>query len=338
MWLLQWEAKRELTPAEWVRAADTLTDAGVTVFELFGGDVFLRKDALFPLIWRLKKKNATVHIPTNSRLLDEETAEMLIDAGVDYLYLSTDGIRETHDSIRGIGNAFASVQRAIKALVKSRRNRSWPRLICNTTVSKYNVDSLEKIAQFASTSGFDEVDFEYVGEMTKEDVASSMVDGFSPTPYFLRDGESVLISPAQAVILKKKLRAIHRKHTSTGFTVSSVNIDCLSEDDLITGSVPRHKCYTERCEVVVDPGGNVVACPFFHTYKLGNLFEEDFKKIWWSKKHESFHRHLREKGLPMCRHCIPSVQRSHSFSDRLERIYTVRLRAAQRKLLAISDL
>jgi MoaA/NifB/PqqE/SkfB family radical SAM enzyme len=332
MWLLQWDLKRELTPNEWLRVADVLTDEGVEVFELFGGDVFLRRDALFPLIMRLKEKKAAVHIPTNSRLLDDETAQMLVDSGVDYLYLSTDGVEATHDKVRGIKDSFALVQRAINALVKCRGEQKLPRLICNTTVSKFNVDSLEKIAQYAYDAGFDEIDFEYVGEMTKEDVAESAINGFRPTPYFFRDGESVLVSPAQAVLLKKKLKTITSKYSSPSFRVGVSNIECLTEDQLIDGGVPKHKCYTERCEVSVDPGGSVVACPFFHSYKYGNLLETDFNEIWWSQKHKNFHRHLSEKGLSMCRHCIPSVQRSQSFSDRLERIYKARVQAAQRRL------
>lgn len=338
MWLLQWDVKRELDVSEWLKITDTLTDAGVSVFELFGGDVFLRKDALFPIILRLKQRGATVHIPTNSRLLDETTAQILVDAGTDYLYLSTDGIGDVHNKVRGIKDSFSCVEHAVAALVKYRGGGSVPRLICNTTVSKFNVGCLEDIAQFASEAGFDEIDFEYAGEMTREDIAGSVVDDLRPTPYFLRDGESVLVSPAQAVLLKRKLREITRKYTTSSFRVGTMNIDCLSEDDLIAGSVPKRKCYTERCEVTVDPEGNVVACPFFHTMKYGNLLTEGFSKIWWGKEHEDFHRHLNGKGLLMCRHCIPSVQRSQSFSNRLERIYMARIQAVQQKFLSVSNI
>lgn len=336
MWRLQWDLERELSPEEWVRVADVLTDAGVDVFELFGGDVMLRKDALFPVIALLKRKGATVHIPTNSRLLDDDTARRLVDARVDYLYLSTDGVDSVHDNVRGVKDSFLLVSRAVDSLLKYRGASETPRIICNTTVSKFNVGSLEQVAEFASKVGFDEIDFEYVGEMTKEDVGASTFKGLEPTPYFLKDGESVLVSPAQAVMLKRKLREISQKYLSSSFRVGTTNIDCLSEDNLITGSVPRHKCYTERCEVTVDPAGNIVPCPFFHSVKYGNLLQENFGSLWWSNKHEDFHRHLSEKGLPMCRHCIPSVQRSQSFSNRLERIYQARVRAAQRKFASTS--
>jgi len=338
MWLLQWDIKQELNPAEWLKIADTLTDAGVNVFELFGGDVLLRKDALFPIILRLKQKGATVHIPTNSRLLDDTAAQILVDAGTDYLYLSTDGVESVHNKVRGVKDSFSFVDRAVRAVVKSRGRQKVPHLICNTTVSKFNVNCLEEIAEFASQAGFDEIDFEYVGEMTQEDIAGSIIDNLRPTPYFLRDGESVLISPAQAVLLKRKLREIIRKYAAPSFRIGTSNIDCLSEDNLITGSVPKHKCYTERCEVTVDPEGNVVACPFFHSIKYGNLLRDNFSEVWCGQKHEQFHRRLNGKGLLMCRHCIPSVQRSQSFSNRLERIYMSRVQAVQQKFTSLSNI
>jgi MoaA/NifB/PqqE/SkfB family radical SAM enzyme len=331
MWSMQWDIERELTCEEWLRVADILLDAGVRVFEMFGGDALLRKDALFPLIRRLKQRNAAVHIPTNSRLLDEETARIFVDAKVDFMYLSTDGVEGVHDKVRGIQDSFSLVKNAVAALLKYRGNRSAPRIICNTTVSKFNADSLEAVADFASRTGFDEIDFEYVGEMTKEDLIASTIDGIRPTPYYLRDGESVLVSPAQAVTVKRKLQEIISKYFGSAFRIGTMNIDFLSEEDMITGSVPKRKCYMERCQVTVDPAGNVVACPFFHSIKFGNLLKQDFQKLWRSDRHTYFHRYLKEKGLPMCHHCIPSIQRNHPFSERLERIYMVRVRAAQRR-------
>ncbi len=332
MWTLEWDISRELSADEWLKIADILADAGVHVFELFGGDAFLRKDALFPVIRQLKKRNAILHMPTNSNLLNEEAARNLVEGGMDYLYLSTDGVDDLHDSVRGINNAFSNVKRAVSALLKFRNSSGFPRIICNMTVSKFNVESMKKVAAFAEGAGFDEVDFEYVGEMTPEDVVLSEVDGLRPTPYFLKDEESVLVSPEQAMLLKQNIKEIRDKYSASSFRVGSENIDCLSVNDLVAGSVPQGRCYTERCEVTVDPAGNVVACPFFHSLKYGNLLQNSFSKVWLDRRHKRFHQCLVKNGLAMCRHCIPSVQRSQSFSERLERIYTARMRSAKRKL------
>lgn len=336
MWSRAWDLKDELSLEQWMKATDALVDNGVRVIELFGGDALLRKDVLFPLIRHLKKNGVLVHIPTNCNLLDERAARTMVESGVDFLYLSVDGVDDVHDAVRGVEKTFGRVHRAVKDLVGCREERNGVRLVCNTTVSKYNFDSLEEIARFAAEAGFDEIHFEYVGEMVPEDVANSTVDGLEPTPYFLAEGESALLSPAQAKLLKEKLAAIRRQYLSSSFGITTLNIDCLSQRHMVTGCVPKGKCYTERCEVTVDPGGNVVACPFFHSFRYGNLLEDRFEDIWWGELHERFHSRLRAEGLPMCRRCILSIQRNHSFPVRLERIYLNRSRALRRKLVKVT--
>lgn len=336
MWSRPWNLKNELSLDQWKEAADVLCAAGVRAMELFGGDVLLRKDVLIPLVRHLKEHDVIVHIPTNSNLLDGHTARMLVESSVDYLYLSVDGIGGVHDAIRGVDDTFSRVQRAVAELLKWRNGQNTPRLICNTTISKYNVESLELIARFAAKTGFEEIHFEYVGEMTPEDVTSSVVDGLEPTPYYLREDESVLVSPPQASLLKKKLVSIRREHRLSDIGVTTLNIDCLSREHLVEGYLPKSKCYTERSEVTIDPGGNVVACPFFHSFKFGNVLEQPFESIWWGERHALFHRHLENKGLAMCRHCILNVQRNHSFPTRLQRIYSRRLRGMQRKLARLT--
>ncbi len=335
MWCRPWEVKEELSLEQWKEVADVLAEAGVRAIELFGGDVLLRKDVLIPLIHHFKNNGAIIHIPTNSNLLDTRTAQMLVDSRVDYLYLSTDGVDELHDQVRGVESAFGKVRRAAMELAKQRKGNGTPRLICNTTVSKFNVESLDEVARFANDIGFDEIHFEYVGEMLPEDIPLSAVDGIEPTPYYLRDGSSVLISKQQARVLKAKLRKIRREYRLSEFGINTLNIDCLSKQNLTDGSVPQRNCYTERCEVTVDPGGNVVACPFFHSFRFGNMLEDSFVDTWYGERRQRFHRYLKENGLPMCRHCILSVQRNHSFLTRLKRIYLMRSRALGSKLARV---
>ncbi|GAB4345971.1 MAG: hypothetical protein Kow0099_26790 [Candidatus Abyssubacteria bacterium] len=335
MWQRQWNTGPELSLEGWRRACDSLVGAGVRAVELFGGDVLLRKDVLFPLIRHLKDIGAIVHMPTNCNLLDEETARALVESGIDYLYLSTDGVESLQDEVRGVDNSFGKVSRAIDGLTKCRNGRNSPRFICNTTVSKYNVEVLERIADFASGAGFDEIHFEYVGEMDPADVRASAIDGLEPTPYYVSDGESAFITREQAPLLREDLCRIKRKHRGSHFGVLGINIECLSDLDLTEGRVPFGKCYTERCEVTVDPCGNVVACPFFHSYRFGNLLEQEFTEIWWGERHRRFHDHLERNGLAMCTHCILSVQRNHSFLTRLKRIYRVRSDALKEKLTTL---
>ena len=316
----------ELSLEQWMRIANVLADNGVRGVELFGGDVLLRKDVLFPLARHMKRLGMCVHVPTNANLLDRATADAIVDSGIDFLYISVDGVSKTHDRLRGVDGTFARTNRAIRNVVEARVRKSGPRLICNTTVSKFNVESLEEILQFAKYSGFDDIHYEYVGEMTQQQIENSVVNGIRPEPYYVRHGDSVLVDPGGARKLKKTLRRIRLLHSRDGIGITTINIDVLSQKDLYEGTIPSRKCYQERNEVTMDPYGNVVACPFISNYVLGNILKDGFRLIWNNAKHRTF-RNLQNGGkIVICRHCILSAQRNPSFLTRMKRIYLGRIR------------
>ena len=167
VWKRPLDSAAELTLEEWLETARKLVSRGVRIVELFGGDVFLRKDVLIPLARELKSLGCTIHIPTNCNLIDHNTAKAMVD-NLDFLYLSVDGIEDLHDHIRGIRGTFNKVINALELLREERGNRNRPVLICNTTVSRYNVHDLSQIADFAAEAGFDEIHFEYVCEFTPD--------------------------------------------------------------------------------------------------------------------------------------------------------------------------
>jgi len=84
--------ERELDLSEWKRVGDVFFNNGITNVELFGGDVLLRNDMLIPFIKYLKEKDFVIYLPTNSNLIDEKMAFDLVEASVDRIYLSTDGL------------------------------------------------------------------------------------------------------------------------------------------------------------------------------------------------------------------------------------------------------
>lgn len=326
IWRKGANGKGELSLQQWMWVADVLAENGVHGVELFGGDVFLRKDVLFPLARYMKRLGMCIHLPTNANLLDRPTAEEVVASGIDFLYISVDGVSRTHDRIRGIDGTFGRTVRAIESVVAARGERSGPKLICNTTVSKFNARSLEDILRFAKDSGFDEIHFEYVGEMTQEQIDNSIVNGLRPEPYYVRHGESVLLDREGARGLKKTLRRIRLLHSRDGIGITTVNIDVLSQRDLYEGTIPSVKCYQERNEVTMDPYGNIVACPFINNYVLGNVLREDFRQIWNNAKHRTLRRLQNAGKVEICRHCILSAQRNPCFATRLKRIYLGRIR------------
>jgi radical SAM protein with 4Fe4S-binding SPASM domain len=318
------ERKKEIGISEWEIIIDRLAGAGIRVTEIFGGNVLLRKELLISVLKYLKEKDFTIHLPTNQIGLDDDIAAAMA-CYADFIYISTDGIGEYQDIIRGQQGASKRAESSIAKLLRSRQTSKTPRLICNTTVSKYNVAILDQLADYALTMGFDEIHFEYAGECSNEDVDNSVIDNLKPAPYYIKQDETVLLDKLSAKPLKKSLKHIKNKYLSKGINVVTKNIDALSVYNLTNGTIPHRKCYVLKNEVTIDPSGNLVACPFFNHHIIGNLLERSFSDLWYSKRYQDFRKSQRKQNVAVCNHCILSVQRNPSFLPLLRRTFSHRL-------------
>jgi len=316
--------KSEIGLTEWIAIVDALADAGVHTVEIFGGNVLLRKDLLIPLMEYLRSKQITIHIPTNQIGLDQEQADALARYA-DFIYISTDGVGDFQNTIRGQNGAAGRVEATISTLRKMRGSRSTPRLICNTTVSKYNAGNLEQLVDYALSMQFDEIHFEYVGEFSPEDIRQSVVNGVTPDPNYVKGEESVLLDRRQASILKATVAKIKEKYRTSPLTIVTINIDILSEEHMYRGTIPHGKCYVERNEITVDPSGDLVACPFINNYSMGNLLTDRLAGIWNNDRHRSFRKQQNGDQVKMCSHCILGIQRNPGIWTSLRRIYFNRI-------------
>ncbi|MCX5799989.1 MAG: radical SAM protein [Candidatus Eisenbacteria bacterium] len=312
----------ELSLAEWQRTVDMCYGLGVKYIELFGGDALLRKEVVIPLISHIKKYPIEADLVTNCNLMDRATAEGLVQAGLDDLWLSVDGVGESQDLVRGKDGSYDKVLNCIEAVKRARGEKKRPLLHCNTTISKFNVDAFEKVLSFAEAVGLDLMHLEYAGEFLPEMVDHASINGIRPNPYYIFQGDSILVDQAQARTLKRKVRELKKEARGMRIALMTENVDCLKARNLVTGRFGNKKCYVARFKVTVDPYGNVLPCPFFGDYHLGNIRNEDLARIWRNEKHLSFIRNLGKIWSGFCRHCILGVQRNRTFRQLLlERTY-----------------
>jgi Fe-coproporphyrin III synthase len=95
----------ELDTAEVVRVLGELKAARVPALILSGGEPLLRRD-LFEIAARAKALGFYVALSTNGTLIDEPFEQRIAGAGFDYVGISLDGLRETHDRFRRKAGAF----------------------------------------------------------------------------------------------------------------------------------------------------------------------------------------------------------------------------------------
>ncbi len=95
----------ELSTAEIYGVMDDLKRFRVPVLILSGGEPLLRPD-IFDIARRAKAMGFYVGLSSNGTLIDESNIRRIAETDFDYVGISLDGIRETHDKFRRMQGAF----------------------------------------------------------------------------------------------------------------------------------------------------------------------------------------------------------------------------------------
>ncbi|MDP3844367.1 MAG: heme d1 biosynthesis radical SAM protein NirJ [Oxalobacteraceae bacterium] len=103
----------ELSTTEVYGVMDDLRGFGVPVLILSGGEPLLRED-IYDLARRAKELGFYVGLSTNGTLIDESNIERIAAIGFDYVGISLDGLRETHDIFRRKQGAFDASLHGVK--------------------------------------------------------------------------------------------------------------------------------------------------------------------------------------------------------------------------------
>jgi radical SAM protein with 4Fe4S-binding SPASM domain len=102
----------ELTTAEALRLVDDLAELGVGEVDLIGGEAYLRPDVLL-VIRAIRMAGMKAAIVTGGLNLTRERADAMVEAGLQQVSVSIDGMEASHDALRGTPGGW---RRAIAAL------------------------------------------------------------------------------------------------------------------------------------------------------------------------------------------------------------------------------
>jgi radical SAM protein with 4Fe4S-binding SPASM domain len=230
---------------------------------LTGGEPFLRND-LPEIIERAKSvcSKSRIVIPTNGILTDVITEQMKKIVKIDpkiAVRVSIDGIGELHDNIRGVKNAYASVINTLKSL-KELRIRDLGIII---TISDINLREMGKVYEIAK----------------EKKVKFNCQVAHSSDFYYEKDNRDI----GQKDLFKKELNLIISSE------LKSFNLQGLFKTYYYRGlwnyvnCMPRiYPCNAGSLFFYLSPEGNVYPCIFLDK-KMGNLHDDSFDTIWYSK-------------------------------------------------------
>lgn len=103
----------ELSTEQVYTVMDDLKQFKVPVLILSGGEPLLRPD-IFDISKRAKAMGFYVGLSTNGTLIDESNIDKIAEVGYDYVGISIDGIKATHDNFRRRIGAFDEAMHGIK--------------------------------------------------------------------------------------------------------------------------------------------------------------------------------------------------------------------------------
>ena len=205
---------------------------------------------------------------TNAHHLTEAKCQALIDAGLNRLIVSIDGLtQETYASYR-VGGTLSKVMEGTQNMVEAKRQRGrGPHLVWQFLVVGPNEHELPELLQAASACGVDEVE-----------IKTAQLD--DP-----RDGHPLLTEAAA-----------HRRYDRDPITGQWTLRNALED-----------ACWRMWQGAVLTWDGRVVPCCFDKDahHVMGKLGDQSMAEIWHNEAYAAFRRTLfaDRAGIPMCTNC-----------------------------------
>jgi mycofactocin radical SAM maturase len=244
---------RELTTAEAKSILDQLRDLQVFYINIGGGEPTIRRD-FFELLEYSISQGIGVKFSTNGAFIDADRARQL--AAMDYLdiQISLDGIdAATNDAVRGEG----SYAKAIRAMDNLAAANFGPFKI-SVVVTRHNVDQLDRFKALADSYG-----------------AQLRVTRLRPSGRGADSWHDLHPTNAQQRQIYNWLMA-HGDNVLTGDSFFHLN----ALGDPLPG---LNMCGAGRVVCLIDPIGDVYACPFVihDQFKAGSVRDAGgFAKVW----------------------------------------------------------
>ncbi|MCP8323932.1 MAG: radical SAM protein [Candidatus Methylarchaceae archaeon HK02M2] len=140
---------QELTTLQAYKVVDNMSDGGVVILTLSGGEPLLRKD-VFDVIKRANDNGMLCTIASNGTLITLEVAKRLAKVGIKRIEIGLDGATaKTHDFLRNKPGSFKSTIEGIRNC----SSEGFDELAVTMTLHSENVNELEKTMDLAERLG-----------------------------------------------------------------------------------------------------------------------------------------------------------------------------------------
>ena len=286
----------ELDARDWLKLLEAPLLSELKELDITGGEPFLRRD-IVELLLGIGKRKAThlrqlssVAITTNGFLTDKVLANVeaviapLEMAGVSLVFAcGFDAVGATHDRIRNYNGGWEKLHATLQGLI-ALRNR-FPRLVLGikTTVTRYNIDELDRICRYADDHQLFTIISPYIitanryANLERDDALAFSTRDIDKLRHFYRTGRFRWRYFGDELLRYLDTGRMH-KPCSAGFNYFFIRST-----------------------------GELYCCPIIDEL-LGNIRESPLEKLVRGAKASSFRRNILK--FPECRACTePGLER-----------------------------
>jgi radical SAM protein with 4Fe4S-binding SPASM domain len=251
---------------------DQLHDRLLYLIFYFQGEPYLHKNFL-ELVKYATSKGIYTATSTNAHYLDNQNAKATVESGLDRLIVSIDGTTQDVYASYRIGGKLDKVLEGTRNVVKWKKElkSSTPHIMFQFLVVKPNEHQIEAVQEMAKDLGVDEVVFK-TAQIYDYENGSPLIPTIDYYSRYKNNGDG-------SYSLKNKL---------------------------------LNHCWKMWHSCVITWDGLVVPCCFDKDaeYRMGDLKEESFIKVWRGSRYNKFRASLlrSRNEIEMCRNCTSGTK------------------------------
>jgi len=260
--------KYEIGTEKALEIADEIVELNIPLVIFTGGEPLLRKD-FWLIAERLSKaEKPKLSLSSNGTLITREVAKKLKDLGFEYVGISIDSIDpKVHDSFRGVEGAFEKAVEGIKNVLAE----DIPAGI-RTTLTRQNIDEVDKILEFAKDLGVSRVAFYILDTIGRgRDLVNSL-----PTRSQLKAFAENIIKLAREY--DKYLEILVVRANFIGIYIADI-LSKSREDFIEYLKMLGSQGDCGRKSISIYPDGTVRPCQFIDEIIVGNLRRQRLREI-----------------------------------------------------------
>jgi radical SAM protein with 4Fe4S-binding SPASM domain len=254
------------------KIVDQIGDYLMYMILYFQGEPYLNP-SFFDIVKDAKRRRIYTTTSTNAHYLTDENCKKTIEAGLDRIIISLDGIgQETYSAYR-IGGRYQRVIDGIENLVKWKKElkSKTPHIIVQFIVFRTNEHQIEEVKTLCKSMGIDELQLK------------------SAQVYEYKNGNPLIPT------IDKYSRYRQLKDGTWE----------------IKNDFPN-KCYRMSVSCVITWDGLVVPCCFDKDaiHQMGDLKKDSFDTVWKNKTYQNFRTkvYTDRKSIDICRNCTEGMK------------------------------